>query len=252
MLALLPHVGGCYGDWRSAADLLRKLPAPKRCICGLSSRSLPPFKSFDPPPSPWPPNRNAELLSRRQKTITTTKHTTANFICITTKSHSLTQCRVLLLFLSTVAYILCWFFPSALAPYVVWDWCIGLGIVGWKPVYTGFNNDFPEPKGEITPPNRNQCGPNLADVHRSRSDGVQEILGAISNLWQNGGWDESRTASFFVIKTTHYFVNFPTAHFHQSFATTCHSKSVGIGIFKNIPFSASLIHSLLRLTSWGS
>jgi len=57
-----------------------------------------------------------------------------------------------------------------------------LVIVGWKP-FTLYRNDFGVPKVNLSritlAINPNQSGPNLADIHRSRGDNAQKILGAI-------------------------------------------------------------------------
>jgi len=91
----------------------------------------------------------------------------------------------------------------------------------------------------------NQSWPNLADMHRSKADNVQEILGAIGPVGggRNVGSGEYCTAGFFfVYKTRWHFVNFSMADFHQfGHDEWIHVPSKGIGMhFLNFPYRSHL------------
>jgi len=72
----------------------------------------------------------------------------------------------------------------------------------------------------LTPASLNQSGPNLADVHRSRSDNVQEILGQNRRLW----WVPHRES--FCPQNQTIFSKHSDGHFTPNLATTLKCMSL--------------------------
>jgi len=131
--------------------------------------------------------------------------------------------------------------------YVLYESTYWLLTECWKPVYRlSFSlqcNDFEGLKSNVSGislANPNHSRPNLADMHRSRGDNVQDTLAVISIVGKTGARTSLTQPGLSVFQMRQHFLNYSMADFHQNWpqlVNPCPLKTLWKGFLTKFPFA---------------